>query len=174
LSLLVPQPGIPGICVELTGQDLGTGVLQSFLLLLEVGLTAVEASLTGAQNLKLSPEGDVVQLLPLLQQPLQLFHLPLLLVDLACTHSKVLLLLGDGAGPSLSRCVQLPRIGKGPSGVDVTLGDGLHLQVETMLPGLHRHPLGHRHPLEQACPQPEALVLVSKVLTFTVQDTLYL
>jgi hypothetical protein len=27
LSLLVPQPSIPGIRVELTGQDLGMGVL---------------------------------------------------------------------------------------------------------------------------------------------------
>jgi hypothetical protein len=41
--------------------------------------------------------------------------------------SEVLLLLGDGAGLSLDRCIQLPRIDKGPSGVDVTLGDGLHL-----------------------------------------------
>jgi hypothetical protein len=89
-GLLVPQPGI----------------LQSFLLPLKVGLTAVEASLTCAQGLKLSLEGDVVQLFPL--------------VDLACTHSKVLLLLGDGAGLSHGRCVQLPRIG-------ITLGDGLHL-----------------------------------------------
>jgi hypothetical protein len=46
------------------------GVLQSFLLPLEVGLTAVEAGLTGAQGLELTPEGDFVQLLPLLQQPL--------------------------------------------------------------------------------------------------------
>jgi hypothetical protein len=41
--------------------------------------------------------------------------------------SEVLLLLGDGAGLSLGRCIQLPRIDKGPPGVDVTLGDGLHL-----------------------------------------------
>jgi hypothetical protein len=74
---------------------------RASLLLLKVGLTAVEAGLAGAQDLELSPEGDVVQLLPLLQQPLQLFHLPLLLVDLACARSKVLLLLGDGAGLSL-------------------------------------------------------------------------
>jgi hypothetical protein len=60
LSLLVSQPGIPGIRIELTGQDLGTNVLQSLLLSLEVGLTAVEAGLAGAQDLELSPEGDVV------------------------------------------------------------------------------------------------------------------
>jgi hypothetical protein len=47
---------IPGIRVE----------VQSLLLSLEVGFTAVEAGLTGAQDLELSPEGDVVQLLPLL------------------------------------------------------------------------------------------------------------
>jgi hypothetical protein len=52
------------------GQDLGTDVLQSLLLSLEVGLTAVEAGLVGAQGLEISSEGDVVQLLPLLQQPL--------------------------------------------------------------------------------------------------------
>jgi hypothetical protein len=167
LSLLVSQPGITGIRVELTGQDLGTDVLQSLLLSLEVGLTAVEAGLMGAQGLELSPKGDVVQLIPLLQQPLQLFCLLLPLVDLACTRSKLLLLLGDGAGPSLGRCVQLPRIGKGPPGVGVTLGDDLHLQVETMLLGPHRHPLGHRHSLEHACPQLEAAALVIKVLTFT-------
>jgi hypothetical protein len=103
-------------------------VLQSLLLSLKVSLTAVEAGLVGAQGLELSLEGDVVQLLPLLQQPLQLFCLLLLLVDLACTRSKLLLLLGDGADPSLGQCVQLPRISKGPPGIDVTLGDGLHLR----------------------------------------------
>jgi hypothetical protein len=174
LSLLVSQPGISGIRVELTGQDLGTNVLQSLLLSLEVSLTAVEASLVGAQGLELSLEGDVVQLLPLLQQPLQLFHLLLLLVDPACTRSKLLLLLGDGAGPSLTRCVQLPSIGKGPPGVGVMLGDGLHLQVETMLSGPRRRPLGHRRLLEHTCPQLEAATLVSKVLTFTAQDALRL
>jgi hypothetical protein len=141
LSLLVSQSGIPGIHVELTGQDLGTDVLQSLLLSLEVGLTVVEARLAGAQGLELSSEGVVIQLLPLLQQPLQLFHLLLPLVDLVCTCNKLLLLLGDDAGPSLGRCVQLPRIGKVPPGVGVTLGDGLHLQVETMLPGPHCCPL---------------------------------
>jgi hypothetical protein len=70
LSLLVSQPGIPDIRVELAGQDLGTDVLQSLLLSLEVGLMAVEASLAGAQGLKISSEGDVIQLRPLLQQPL--------------------------------------------------------------------------------------------------------
>jgi hypothetical protein len=124
---------------------------------------AVEAGLVGAQGLELSPEGDVVQLLPLLQQPLQLFHLLLPLVDLACTRSKLLLLLCDGAGQS-----------KGPPGIGVTLGDGLHLQVETMLSGPRRHPLGHRHPLEHACPQLEVVKLISKVLTFAVQDVLRL
>jgi hypothetical protein len=48
LGLLIPQPGISGTSVELTCQDLGTGVLQSFLLPLEVGLTAVEVRLAGA------------------------------------------------------------------------------------------------------------------------------
>jgi hypothetical protein len=110
LSLLVSQPGILGICIELTGQDLGTDVLQSLLLSLEVGLTVVEAGLAGAQGLELSPEGDVVQLLPLLQQPLQLFCLLLPLIDLACMSSKLLLLLGDGAGPSLGRCVAVAPV----------------------------------------------------------------
>jgi hypothetical protein len=93
-----------------------------------------EAGLVGAQDLKLAAEGDVIQLLPflqlplsLLQLPLQLLHLPCPLVDLPCAHDEVLLLLDDGAGPSLSRCVQLLCIGKGPLGVGVTLGDGLHL-----------------------------------------------
>jgi hypothetical protein len=86
-------------------------------------------------------------------------------------HNKVILLLGDGTGPSLGRCVQLPRIGKGPPGVGVTR---LHLQVETMLLGPCRHPLGHRHPLEHACPQLEAATLVRKVLPFAVQDALHL
>jgi hypothetical protein len=91
-----------------------------------------------------------------------------------CTRSKLLLLLGDGVGPSLGRCVQLPRIGKGPPGIGITLGDGLHLQVKTMLPGPHRRPLKHHRLLEHACPQLEAAALVNKVLTFTVQDTLRL
>jgi hypothetical protein len=63
---MVSQPGIPSIHVELTGQDLGTDVLQILLLSLEVGLMAVEAGLAGAQGLVLSLEGEVVQLLPLL------------------------------------------------------------------------------------------------------------
>jgi hypothetical protein len=71
-SLLVPQPGLSAICVELMGQDLGTCVLQSFPLPLEVGLTMIEASLVGALDLKLTAEGDVVQLLLLLQLPLLL------------------------------------------------------------------------------------------------------
>jgi hypothetical protein len=54
LSLLVSQPNIPGIHVELTGQDLGTDVLQSLLLSLKVSITTVEAGLAGAQGLKLS------------------------------------------------------------------------------------------------------------------------
>jgi hypothetical protein len=60
LSLLVSQPSISSIHVELTGQDQGTDVLQSLLLSLEVGLTVVEAGLVGAQVLELSSEGDVV------------------------------------------------------------------------------------------------------------------
>jgi hypothetical protein len=108
-GLRVPQPGLPAIRVELTGQDLGTGILQSFPLPLEVSLMTVEASLTGAQDLELMAEGHVIQLLPLLQLalsllqlPLQLLHLPHPLVDLACVHNKVLLLLDDNAGPGLS------------------------------------------------------------------------
>jgi hypothetical protein len=89
-------------------------------------------------------------------------------------RSKLLLLLADGTGPSLGRCVQLPRIGKGPSGVGVTLGDGLHLSVKTLLPGPRRQPLGHCHPLEHACPWLEAAVLINKVLTFAAQDVLRL
>jgi hypothetical protein len=50
----------------------------------------------------------------------------------------------------------------------VTLADGLHLQVETMLSGPRCRPLEH------ACPQLEAAVLISKVLTFAVQDALRL
>jgi hypothetical protein len=85
-------------------------------------------------TLKAGPAGDVVQLFPLqqlslllLQLPLQLFHLSRPLVDLACTHGEVLPLLDDGAGPSLHRCVQLLRVGKGPLGVSIVLSDGLHL-----------------------------------------------
>jgi hypothetical protein len=70
--------------------------------------------------------------------------------------------------------LQLPRISKGPPGVGITLGDGLHLHVETMLPGPRCRSLGHRHPLEHACPQLEVPTLVSKVLTFAVQDALRL
>jgi hypothetical protein len=66
LSLLVSQPGIPSIRVELVGQDLGTDVLQSPLLSLDVRLTAVEAGLAGAHDLELSLEAGVVQLLQLL------------------------------------------------------------------------------------------------------------
>jgi hypothetical protein len=47
-GLLVPQPGISSIHVELAGQDPGTGILQSFQIPLEVGLMTVEASLVGA------------------------------------------------------------------------------------------------------------------------------
>jgi hypothetical protein len=54
------------------------------------------------------------------------------------------------------------------------LGDGLHLQVETMLPGPRRRPLGHRRSLEHASPQLEALTLISKVLTFAVQNAMCL
>jgi hypothetical protein len=57
-SLLVPQPGLLAIRVKLTDQDLSTGVLQSFSLPLEVGLTTVEAGLAGTQDLELTAEGD--------------------------------------------------------------------------------------------------------------------
>jgi hypothetical protein len=73
-GLLVPQPGLPAIRIELTGQNLVTDVLQSFQLPLEVGLMMVEAALTGAQDLELATEGDVVQLLPLLQLALLLLQ----------------------------------------------------------------------------------------------------
>jgi hypothetical protein len=57
---------------------------------------------------------------------------------------------------------------KGPLGVGVTLGDGLHLQVETMLPGPRRRPLRHHRPLKHACPKLEVATLISRVLTFAV------
>jgi hypothetical protein len=79
---LVPQVDLLAISVELTGQNLGTGVLQSFPLPLEVGLTMLEANLTGAQDLELATEGDVLQLFPLLQLPLLLLQLSLLLLQL--------------------------------------------------------------------------------------------
>jgi hypothetical protein len=103
------------------------GVLQSFLLPLKVSLMTIKAGLMGAQGLELVPKGDIVQLLPLLQQPLRLFHLLRPLVDLACAHSKFLLLLHDGTGLGLGRDVQLPHISRGPLGVGITLGNGLHL-----------------------------------------------
>jgi hypothetical protein len=126
-GLLVPQISLPAIRIELAGQNLGTGVLYSFSLPLEVGLTTVETDLAGAQDLELTAEGDVIQLFPLLQLPLQFLHLPRPLVDLVSAHDKVLLLLDDGAGLCLGRCVQLLCIGKGPLGVRVALGYGLHL-----------------------------------------------
>jgi hypothetical protein len=79
---LVPQVDLLAISVELTGQNLGTGVLQSFPLPLKVGLTTLEANLTGAQDLELATEGDVFQLFPLLQLPLLLLQLSLLLLQL--------------------------------------------------------------------------------------------
>jgi hypothetical protein len=141
-----------------------------------------EDSLVGAQDLKLMAEGDVIQLLPLLQmplpllqlplsllqQPLQLLHLLRLLVDLSCGHGEVLLQLDDGAGPSFGRCMHLLRIGKGLLGVSVALGDSLHVQVGAMLPCPHRRPLRDHHPLRHAGPQLEALSLIIKVLTFAV------
>jgi hypothetical protein len=81
------------------------GILQNFPLSLEFGITTFEAGLAGAQDLELPAEGDVIYLLPLLQLPLQLIHLPRPLVDLMCTHDEVLLLLDDGVNPSLGRCV---------------------------------------------------------------------
>jgi hypothetical protein len=80
-GLLVPQPGLPAIRVELVDQDLGIGVLQSFPLPLGVGLTTVDVGLTGAQDLELTAEGDVIQLLPLLQLALPLLQLPLSLLQ---------------------------------------------------------------------------------------------
>jgi hypothetical protein len=110
------------------------GVLQRFPLSVEVGLTTLEPGLMGAQDLKLATKGDVVQLfplqqlsLPLLQLPLQPFYISHSLVDLACAHGEVLLFLDDGVGPGLDRCVQLLHVSKGPLGVGVALGDGLHL-----------------------------------------------
>jgi hypothetical protein len=71
-GLLVPQTSLPAIGVELAGQDLGTGILQSFPLLFKVGIATIEAGLTGTQDLELVAKGDVVQLFPLLQLPLSL------------------------------------------------------------------------------------------------------
>jgi hypothetical protein len=187
-GLLVPQSSLPTIDVELAGQDLGTDILQSFSLPFEVSITTIEAGLAGTQDLKLTAEGDAIQLFPLLQlplsllqlplsllqQPLQLFHLSCPPIDLAYAHGKVLLLLDDNVGPVLGRCVQLLRIGKGTHGVGVTLGDGLHLQVEAMLSCPHRHPLHDRRPFEHAGPQLEASMLISEVLTFVAQDALHL
>jgi hypothetical protein len=119
-SLLVPQTGLLGFSVELADQDLGTGVLQTFTLPVKLGLATVEAGLAGTQSLKLATERDIVQLLPLQQLPLQLFHLTRPLVDLACAHGKVLLLLDDDVGPGLGRSVQLLRIGECVPGVGVT------------------------------------------------------
>jgi hypothetical protein len=76
-DLLVPQTNLPTIRLELTGQDLGTGALQSFSLSIEVGLMMVEASLASAQDLELAAKGGVVQLFSLLQLPLPLLQLPL-------------------------------------------------------------------------------------------------
>jgi hypothetical protein len=81
-------------------------------------------------------------------------------------------LLDDGISPGLGQCVQLMRVSKGPLGVDVMLGDGLHLQVKAMLPCPCHRPHWDRRPLEHAGPQLELPMLVSKVLTFTAQDML--
>jgi hypothetical protein len=61
-SLLVPQIGLSTIGVELAGQDLGMGVLQSCPPPFEVSLMTLEAGFTGAQDLELVAEGDVIQL----------------------------------------------------------------------------------------------------------------
>jgi hypothetical protein len=66
-GLLVPRTSLPTIGVKLVGQDLGTGILQSFLLPFEVGITTIEAGLMGTQDLELAAEGDVIQLFPCLQ-----------------------------------------------------------------------------------------------------------
>jgi hypothetical protein len=65
------------LSAELAGQDLGAGVLQSFLFPFGVGLMMLEASLMAAQDLKLTTEGDVVLLFPLKQLSLLLLQLPL-------------------------------------------------------------------------------------------------
>jgi hypothetical protein len=119
-SLLVPQTGLPGVSVELAGQNLDTGVLQTFMLPVKLSLATVEARLVGTQSLKLAAERDIIQLLPLQQLPLQLFHLTRPLVDLASARGKVLLLLDDDVGPGLGRSVQLLRISECAPGVDVT------------------------------------------------------
>jgi hypothetical protein len=119
-SLLIPQTGVPSFIVELADQDLGTGVLQTFTLPVKLSLVTVEAGLAGTQSLKLATERDIVQLLPLQQLPLQLFHLTRPLVDLACAHGKVLLLLDADVGRGLGRSVQLLRIGECVPGVGVT------------------------------------------------------
>jgi hypothetical protein len=125
-------------------------------------------------------EHDVVQLfplqqppLPLQQLPLQLLHIPLPLVDLAHTHGEVLLLLDDSAGPGLGRCVQLVHVGKGPLGVDVTLVDGPHLQIEAALLCPCHRPLEDRHLLKHGGPQLEAPTLIVETLAFPVQGTLH-
>jgi hypothetical protein len=108
-DLLVPHTGLPTISVELPGQDIGVGVLQSFSLLVEVGLMTLKSGLVGAEDLEVVTECDVVQLfplqqppLPLQQLPLQLFHIPCPLVDLACVHGEVIILLDDDTGPGLA------------------------------------------------------------------------
>jgi hypothetical protein len=53
------------------------GVLQRFLLSVEVGLTTLKPGLVGALDLELATKGDVVQLFPLQQLSLLLLQLPL-------------------------------------------------------------------------------------------------
>jgi hypothetical protein len=119
-GLLVPQTSLPGVSIELASQDLDTGVLQTFTLLVKLGLASVEAGLVGTQSLELAAECDLVQLLPLQQSPLQLFHLSHPLVDLVRARGKILLLLDDDGGAGLGRSVQLLCISECAPGVSVT------------------------------------------------------
>jgi hypothetical protein len=173
-SLLVPQTSLPGVSIKLASQDLDTGVLQTFMLPVKLGLAPVEAGLTGTQSLELAVERDLIQLLTLQQPPLQLFHLARPLVDLACAHGKILLLLDDDGGAGLGRSVQLLRIGECAPGVGVAQFNGLCLQVEATLTPPRLRPLGSRGLLEHGGPQLEALALVDEIPVFPVQHTLHL
>jgi hypothetical protein len=60
----------------------------------------------------------------------------------------------------------------GCGSVTVRLRDAI--EARTMLPGPRRRTLRHCYRLEHASPQLEAPTLISKVLTFMVQDALHL